>query len=300
MVDADDLVIFLEVARRGRLTEAAQQLGLNHTTVGRHISQLERSTEQRLFSRDPGGWVLTEAGVRLLSHAEAVEAALIAANEDCLRTGEHLTGTVRIVAPDGFGAHLLLPRLADVKQFIGGLTVEVVTANRHASLTSREFDLAVTIERPEARGVNVRRLADYVLHFYGSPEYLRDKKPVSAPEEMAEEHSFIWYVDQALGSETFEALYNLVPTAEPQYSSNNITAQIGAAQHGLGLALLPSYIGDAEPGLDRVPGFDVGFPRSYWLLVPSNFRRLARVMTIADALERLVGQTPGLTPGSGQ
>ena len=43
MLRADDFQIFLEVARRGRLIEAARVLKINHTTVGRHVSQLERS-----------------------------------------------------------------------------------------------------------------------------------------------------------------------------------------------------------------------------------------------------------------
>ena len=42
MLRADDFQIFLEVARRGRLIEAARVLKINHTTVGRHVSH-ERS-----------------------------------------------------------------------------------------------------------------------------------------------------------------------------------------------------------------------------------------------------------------
>ena len=43
---ADDFQIFLEVARRGRLIEAARVLKINHITVGRHVSQLERSVPE--------------------------------------------------------------------------------------------------------------------------------------------------------------------------------------------------------------------------------------------------------------
>ena len=43
MLRADDFQIFLEVARHGRLIEAARVLKISHTTVGRRVSQLERS-----------------------------------------------------------------------------------------------------------------------------------------------------------------------------------------------------------------------------------------------------------------
>ena len=295
MLRADDLQIFLEVARHGRLIEAARVLKINHTTVGRHVSQLERSVQQRLFKRDPDGWTLTDAGVRLLAHAEAVESAILAANDDCLLTGPHLTGTVRVVTPDGFGAYLLVPSLGRFSKELGGLTVEVVTANRHASLTSREFDVAVTLERPQARGVTIAKLADYSLRFFASPRYLADKPTVAHPDELAQVHDFIWYVDEALGVGSYNLLYRLVPNAVPRTRSNSISAQINAAQQGVGVAFLPGFIGDSVPGLLRLSGFEPTITHDYWMLTPHNFDRLARIVTVTRILERLVRETDGLT-----
>ena len=294
MLSADDLGIFLEVARRGRLTEAAKHLGINHTTVGRHISRLERMVEQRLFAREPSGWVLTEPGTRLLAHAEAVEAAVLAAREDCLEGGSMLSGSVRVIAPDGFGSFLLLPGLASMVDEFPELTVEVVTANRHASLTSREFDLAVTIERPEARAVSVRRLGDYQLRLYGAPEYLRRVPRVSVLEELTAHHDFIWYVDEALGAATFRTLYQLVPDARPRIQTNSIAGQIEAARQGLGLAFLPSYLADRVEGIERLTDVDAFVPHSYWLLTPNNLDRLARVNAVGRWITRLVASTEGL------
>jgi DNA-binding transcriptional LysR family regulator len=294
MLRADDLGIFLEVARHGRLTEAAKVLKVNHTTVGRHISQLERSVQQRLFNREPSGWTLTDAGVRLLAHAESVEAAVQAANEDCLLTGKSLTGTVRVIVPDGFGTYHLVPELGRFADQLGDLTVEVVTANRHASLTSREFDVAVTIERPRERAVRVSKLADYQLAFYASPGYLESRPQVTEPDDLPDAFEFIWYVDEALGADTFQTLYGLVPDAHPRIQSNSIAAQVNAAQRGMGLAFLPTYIADRVPGLERLPGIERTAPRSYWLLVPINFDRLARVVTMTRILQQLVLETEGL------
>ncbi|QIX28753.1 LysR family transcriptional regulator [Nocardioides sp. JQ2195] len=293
MLSADDLAIFLEVARRGRLTEAAKHLGINHTTVGRHISRLERAVGQRLFLREPAGWVLSEPGLRLLSHAESVEAAVRAAREDCLETGEHLTGSVRAITPEGLGAYLLTPGLARMRERFSGINVEVVTANRHASLTTREFDIAITIEKPQARAVDVRLLARYELRLYGAPSYLNSRAAVSSVEDLSD-HDFIWYVDEALGVETYETLHHMVPGVEPCIQSNNITAQIRAAQEGLGLAYLPTYIGDRLPGLERLEGFDSASPRSYWMIAPRNLSRLARIRALTSVIEQLVHETEGL------
>jgi DNA-binding transcriptional LysR family regulator len=298
MIRADDLGIFLEVARHGRLTEAAKVLQLNHTTVGRHISQLEQSVQQRLFNREHAGWTLTEAGVRLLAHAEAIEASVKAANEDCLLTGQYMTGSVRVVTPDGFGSYLLVPSLGRFAKTLGGLTVEVVTANRHASLTSREFDLAVTIERPHARAVNITKLADYRLGFFASPDYLRGKPQISDPSQIPGTFDVIWYVDEALGLDTYRTLYALVPDVVPKVHTNSIAAQVNAAVTGMGLCFLPTYIGNMVPGLTRLPGVEQTVPHSYWLLIPNGFERLARVVTVARVLTQAVARTPEMVgPG---
>ncbi|MHA6626537.1 LysR family transcriptional regulator [Pseudonocardia sichuanensis] len=293
MLSADDLGIFLEVARRGRLTEAAKHLGLNHTTVGRHISRLERSVEQRLFHREQSGWRLTEAGLRLLGHAEAVEAAVTAAREDCLQTGQYLTGSIRLITPDGFGSYLLTPGLAQMRSAFPGLALEIVTANRHASLGTREFDLAVAIERPGTRAVSAHMLAEYELRLYASPAYLDGHRPIGSVEDVRGD-DFIWYVDDALGGLTHETLFRAVPTARPAIQTNTIAGQISAARQGLGIAFLPTWIGDVTPGVQRVEGFDSAIPHSYWLLVPRNLTRLARIRAVARMVEDLVDQHTGL------
>lgn len=116
MISADDLGYFLEVARTGKLVAAAQGLGVDHTTVGRRLTRLERATGSRLFDRSTGRWRLTEAGERLRIHAESVESALAAAAEELRSTPGRLSGTLRITAPDGFGAFVLSPGLGRLRR----------------------------------------------------------------------------------------------------------------------------------------------------------------------------------------
>ena len=61
---ADDLLVLLAVGRSGRYTTAAEELGLNHTTIARRIAALEQSIGGRVLARVAGGWELTELGAR--------------------------------------------------------------------------------------------------------------------------------------------------------------------------------------------------------------------------------------------
>jgi len=67
-MDWDRIRVFLAVARAGQILGAAQQLGLNHATVGRHLTALEEDLGAKLVQRQTQGCTLTPAG-------EALEAA---------------------------------------------------------------------------------------------------------------------------------------------------------------------------------------------------------------------------------
>nr|WP_296770832.1 LysR family transcriptional regulator [Rhodococcus sp. (in: high G+C Gram-positive bacteria)] len=289
MIAADDLKFFLEVARTKRLTAAAKGLDVDHTTVGRRITALERAMGNRLFDRAPTGWVLTDAGQDLIVHAEVIESALLAAMEASLSGAGRLSGTVRIATPDGFGAFLLAPNLEEMCTSHPSLDVEVVTATRHDALATREFDVAVTLERPSPRLVEISELADYRLGLYASARYLATRTTISSILDL-HDHTLIGYVDSLLDVPALRVLDDVLPGHRTRVQTNNITGQWKAASAGLGVAALPLYIGDTDPELIRILPEEVSIVRKYWLVVPRELQRLARVR-IAVAMLRSIALT---------
>ena len=73
MYDWNDLRYFLELSRQGKLVRAAARLHVDHTTVSRRITTLEKQLDVRLFDKSPNGYKLTDAGLRLLPLAEQIE-----------------------------------------------------------------------------------------------------------------------------------------------------------------------------------------------------------------------------------
>lgn len=293
MFSADHLRFFLELSRRGRLNEASRALGVDHTTVGRRITSLEKAVGQRLFDRTTSGWLLTEAGRRLVSYAETVESTLIAAFEDQTSSIGSLSGSVRIAAPDGFGAFILAPNLTRLRRKHPNLDVELVTATEHNSMNTREFDVAVTLEQPSPRFVSFHKLATYSLYLYATPEYL-DTTPTIAKREDLRKHTLIWYVEALLDVAPLRILDSILPESHAQIQTNNITGHWLAARSGLGIAPLPSYIGDPDNGLIRVLAETLSIERTYWVAVPRELTGLARVKAVNDLLHNIVVDTPDL------
>ena len=167
----DDVRIFLAVARAGQILGAARRLELNHATVSRRIAALEEALGAKLFRRLTTGSELTPAGERFLAVAERMEADMIAARSELAGGGEAVSGTVRIGAPDGFGVAFLAPRLGALTAEHRDLKIQLVPVPRSFSLSRREADIAITIERPAEGRLVAQKLVDYSLGLYASRAY---------------------------------------------------------------------------------------------------------------------------------
>lgn len=298
MFIADNMRYLLELSRSGRLAEVAKRFGVDETTVSRHISKLEKDLGKRVFDRGAAGWQLTDAGRALLPYAEVLEATVRGAVEAIGpdETGG-VAGTARLLAPDGFGAFLLMPALGRLRAAHPNLAVEVVTSTSHDLLTGRDFDVAITLDRPPARSVTVRKLADYRLHLYAARSYLADRAAITSLTDLAEQ-TLIWYVDTILDVEPLRILDDLLPGCRAVVQTNNIAGHYQAVRSGVGIAPLPSYLGEGDPDLVRVLPDEFIAHRTYWLVVPRELGNLAVVKAVTTALFDLVARHPELTPAT--
>lgn len=289
----DDLLVFLELARVGRLNDVARRLAVDETTVSRRLARLEKTLAVRLMDRERNGWRLTEAGRRLLPYADLVESARAGALDELSSRRGEISGTVRIVSPDGFGAFMLIPGLVSLRRRHPHLDLEIVTATTHEAALQRDFDLAVSLERPVVRAAKVGRLADYRLKLYASPDYLTHFGSPTDLSELRDEHTLIWYVDSVLDVEPLRMMLGVhVPRMKADIQTNNITGHLMAARSGLGIAPLPTYIGDFDDSLVCVLPDQLSVQRTYWLVVPDTTARLRRTLAVVAALNDIVAAHP--------
>jgi DNA-binding transcriptional LysR family regulator len=111
MFDWNDLRYFLAVAREGSTIAAADGLKVNQSTVQRRLAALEEQLGRKLVERSPAGYRLTETGLKLRPHAEAVEAAVEAFRRQIASAATELTGTIRVTSTEGIAYLVLTPLL---------------------------------------------------------------------------------------------------------------------------------------------------------------------------------------------
>lgn len=286
MFDWNDLRYFLELARQGRLAPAAKRLEVDHSTVGRRIAELEKALDAKLFDRTPTGFSLTEAGQRLLEHAEAMEAAASAIGENAGHAAA-LSGGVRLATMEGLASFYLAPRLVHFYASHPGITVELITSTQLLSLTKREADVSLSFVRPTGSRLIVRQIGRVGLHLYGAPAYLEHHGTPRTPEDL-KQHRFVAYLDELVQIPEVLWLYDAIGEPNVVFRSTSMIAQHNAAASGLGLVMSPSFIAVGDPRLRRVPVEGLDAKRELWLSTHEDFREVARVKALMDFVAEAV------------
>lgn len=277
-IDWDQARVFLAVAREGQLLGAARKLGLDHATVTRRINALEEALGVKLIERTTTGSTLTPKGLAFLDTAAEVEAAFLSARAALSEGAGLIEGTVRVGAPDGFGTLFLAPRLRPLLERHPALTLQLVALPRSFSLSRREADLAITVERPVEGRLKVRKLTDYTLSLYASPAYLAAAPPLMTKRDLAN-HRLVGYVSDLLFASVLDFSAELGIATPPHFQCASVLGQIAAIESGAGVGLLHDYA--VPKGLVRVAG-EVRVKRAYWIVTHADVARAPTIRAVSD------------------
>ena len=287
-----DLRFFLELARAGTLSGASRRLDVEHTTVARRIDRLETQLGATLFDRSREGYELTEVGLALLPHAEAMEGAALAAAEQIGGAEVAAHGVVRLGVPEVFGVKVVAPLLVGLLDQHPDLQIDLLALPRFANLANREADLGVMLDPPTTGRYVVTRLASFRFYLYASPAYLARHPAIRTQADLAR-HDFVDYVQDRLASRELSYLNELGFTPRRRMCCSGMTAQIEAASLGMGLMMAPPYaVPDDGRLVPVLPGFSA--ERSFWLAAPTDLYRLRRVKVVWDVLREYADSSPSL------
>ncbi|MCW2688325.1 MAG: transcriptional regulator [Mycobacterium sp.] len=279
---ADDLLVLLAVGRSGRYVTAAEQLGINHTTISRRIAALEVSIGGRVLARVAGGWELTDLGREALSAAEAIESAVgsLTADSGGLRA---LEGVVRISATDGFSAYIAAPAAAQVQRRHPKVAVEIVATTRRASQQRSGLDVEVVVGEPQVHRAEAIRLGDYRLGVYGSRDYLAEHGTPLTIEDLAR-HPLVYFIDYMLQVDDLDLARSFAPAMRESVSSTNVFVHVEATRAAAGLGLLPCFMADRHDDLVRVLPDAVAIQLTYWLVARAETLRRPEVAAVVGEI----------------
>ena len=179
--------VFLEVAKQGNISAAAQNLFISQSAVSQSIKQLESDLQTRLFARNTRGVSLTSEGKLLLEYVSHALGLLQSGEEKIAASRQLLTGELIIGASDTVTKTYLLSRLEafhkdypDIRIRILNGTTSMVLDYLHAG----QVDIAFASEAPDETVYSVRHCVDTHTIFVAAPDYLEFDK-VYTMEEIA-------------------------------------------------------------------------------------------------------------------
>lgn len=297
-----DFRVVLALAHAGSVAGAARELQVDNSTISRRLAALEEALGAKLLIRGGREFSWTAEGRTVIGAAQAMEAAATQALRAVRTAKVTLDGTVRVSVSPAFVPVLLCGMLPALRGAHPSLRVELSGGFQRVDLARGDADIAVRMARPEEPDLVACHAFDCAWFAYAATSYLETRGRPASFDELAQ-HELVLYT---------EALHRVPPlrwmeayrgTARESSRVDNLEVACQTISAGAGIAVLPCFMADPVPGLQRVFAERVAV-NGGWVVYHEAARDAARVRVVADALVAFFRSHEAMfsgatTPGSG-
>ena len=280
--DWNDLRHLIAVSRHGSTLAAAKALGVNQSTVHRRLAELERRTGLALVKRRQSGYRLSEIGDALIGSLLAVESAVAHVEHHVQALKNDLRGVIRLTCPEPTVSRITASGLLDgFHERYPGLYVEFVTSDRYLDIAKGEADVAFRSGEPADENLVGRKICDSVWAIYASRNYVQQYGRPGSIAELAD-HALIGFDGIMQNHRVAKWLPSVVPNGRIVNRNNSMLGTLSAVKAGIGIAPLPTTLGDAEETLVQVLPPVEELTRAWYLLTTRDLRKTPRIAAFVD------------------
>jgi DNA-binding transcriptional LysR family regulator len=280
MLSWDDFRYVKAIADTRSLGGAAAALGVNHSTVFRRLGQIEKQLGSRLFERGRGGYALTPSGEEMVELAERVGDDITSFERRITGRDLRPSGELRITTTDTVLLHLLTEVLVGFRHAYPEIVIDIVVSNAMLNLSKRDADIAVraTYHAPDTPAS--RRVARIAWAVFGAKASAGSQFDLRSDPTR---HRWVAFADHIAIARASKWLRDHgVDEEHVVYKVNTMLGLAEAAAGGVGLALLPCFIGQSVPGLAQLTAPLPELEGELWLLTHPDLRNTARVRAFMD------------------
>jgi len=274
---------FLVTAEEGSLSAAARALGMAQPTLGRQVKAFEEEVGVLLFERIGNGLKLTSSGLELVEHVRAMGEAAGRVSLTASGQSQQVEGAVCITATEVTAAFVLPPIVAKLRAAEPGITVEVVATNNVSDLRRREADIAIRAGRPTDPDLIARMLSSHSLGLYASERYLQQIGNPQNSEELLRAE-FLGFEHSEQYVEGLNQLGLKVTSQHFPIICSNHIVQWQMVKQGMGIGVMLTQVGDAEPGVRLAAPWLPPFEIEVWLVAHRELNTSRRVRLVFDFL----------------
>lgn len=282
-MDWDDYRYFDAVASRGSVRAAAEALGVNASTVTRRLERLEESLGTALFLRAGQRLNITTAGIDVAQQVERIARQFDDIQSSMQGRDQRLAGSIRIAVPDVLAVNFLLADLVPFADLYPDVQLELIPRYQSVDLASDEVDVVVRATEYPPENMVGRRLAGLAVAAYATPEFLvlhdlQGLEPVpwvdwAAPNELLARNAML--------RESY------FPNGRVHIRCDQIEMQRASICAHLGMGILPVFVGDADPRLQRIDLMPMQSSVTLWMLTHPNARSVRRIQIFLEYLREI-------------
>jgi DNA-binding transcriptional LysR family regulator len=280
----DDLRFVLAVADTGSVSAAARLLGVNHATVLRRIAAFEDAAGTAIFDKSARGYAVPGDRARVIDAAREVDAGV----QSVLRLlrGAHapLSGEVRVTTTDSLGQLILPGVLADLQLNAPELRIEVLSSNAHLDLSRSHADLTIRPAEQLSDDLNGQVGAHMAFFVYRR----KDSDPqhwIGTSGALARSRPGRWMESEVMADQRNGA-------------ADSFMVMAALCATGQGRAILPAFVGDAVPALERVDGVAPPMTVDIWVATHPDFARIPRIARVRALLVSALGERQAMLSGT--
>lgn len=288
----NDIQIVLAVAEHGSASQAANVLGINHSTVIRRINDFEQNHSVKLFERHPSGLKPTRAGRNLLEASRPIEGAVYTIEREILGQDTKLEGLIRVTTTDSIANSLVTPHLKTFRERHPAITLDLIVTNTRLDLPRLDADLSVRPSRNPPADLVGRNVSTMAFTIYAQ-KAAYDDWHMLAPQAVP----WIGISHDLKNSPVAAWMETIEENNQVAARGNSFITTQELAANGLGLAILPCFLGDCDPRLIRVEPPMKVFETQVWVLTHKDLRNSARVRALSDHLARALRRQRALLQG---
>lgn len=281
----DDLKYILAVVEHKSIAAAARVLHVNHATVLRRINSFEKRNGVRLFERGVNGSLLSEAGDDIFQVALELKATISTLERRLAGKENRLAGRIRLTTCDTLMDSLIPSLIAQFTTENPEISFEITTGNYVSVGAQRDSDIAI-------------RTADEIHEMYYGKKALDINFSIYAAQNLSRKYNldkdileYQWVIPDITlsGMGIFRWIKKNISDSFIKTRADSLVSLKKLAEAGAGLTILPHYLGDTSPVLQRIPHSEVDqINTGLWVLTHEDLRHSARVRAFMDfAMQKL-------------
>lgn len=274
---------FLVTVEEGSLSAAARALDMTQPTLGRQVTALEQELGAALFERGARGLELTPSGLDLVEHVRAMGEAASRLSLTASGQSNSIEGNICITATEVMAGFILPPMVQELRRMEPGIDVELIASNSTSDLKRREADIAIRAYRPTQSDLIAKKVGAVPNCLYAAASYLDSLGNPGSPDGLCDA--------DFIGFDRTDQFINMLSEQGFRLTSRNFSVITKShlvhwelVKQGLGIGIMPSVVGDAEPRVKRALPDLEAVTVDISLVAHRELKTSRRVRTVFDFL----------------